>query len=312
MDLDFRKFISKYKIALIIIIGYFLLLLCLSYYVKSNELFEDPIYLTPLIPINDMYVQVDLILLVFVPISALIGGLVGGYLLSPILLFAHKSIFGQKYSYWIQQRPKSQTFGTILRGYFPALLTININSIILFSFPWIIDLILNQEFLERTLIYGSVYTNYYIPGFLVLLMFTISLGTLVFSPTWFLTDAGIMYSHKEKVTETNQLIEVRTVGGRFTDFLRGYAGIGVTLSYLQFLLSYMDEIGGPILSNPINLGAFLLFFFGIPIFLLITILPALIFFDLMKERRLRFIRKIAEKMGIIEFADITIAKVKRD
>jgi hypothetical protein len=121
-----------------------------------------------------------------------------------------------------------------------------------------------------------------------------------------------MYSHKEKEAEQNQLIEVRTVGGRFTDFLRGYAGIGVTLSYLQFLLSYMDEIGGTIVGNPVNLVAFLLFFFGIPIFLLITILPTLIIFDLVKERRLRFIRKIAVKMGIIEFADISIAKVNRN
>ena len=310
MDLGLRKYFSKYKSALIVIFGYYVLLLCLSYYVSSNELFDDPIYLTPLIPSNDMYLQVNLILLVFVPISSAIGGLMGGYLLGPILLFLHKSIFGSKYSYWIQEYPKSKTFGTLFRGYFPALLTININSIILFSFPWMIDLILNQEFLERTLIYGSVYTNYYIPGFLVLLMFTISLGTLVFSPTWFLTDAGIMYSNKEKLSRRNKIVEVRTVGGRFTDYLRGYAGIGVTLSYLQFLLSYMDEIGGPILANPINLVAFLLFFFGIPVFLLIAILPALIILDLMKERRLKFIRKLAENMGITDFADVTLVKVE--
>ena len=126
MDLDSRKFFSKYKSALIVILGYYVLLLCLSYYVSSNELFDDPIYLTPLIPSNDMYVQVNLILLVFVPISSVIGGLVGGYLLGPILLFLHKSIFGAKYSYWIQERPKSKTFGAVFRGYFPALLTINI------------------------------------------------------------------------------------------------------------------------------------------------------------------------------------------
>ena len=128
-----------------------------------------------------------------------------------------------------------------------------------------------------------------------MLLFTICLGTLTFSPTWFLTDAGITYSNKEKVAGTDQLVEVRTVGGRFTDFLRGYAGIGVVFVYLQFLLSYMAEIGGPILANPINLIAFLLFFFGIPIFLLITILPSLIIFDLMKEKRLKFIRSMAEK-----------------
>ena len=253
MNLKLKRFISKYKTALIIIIAYYVLLLCLSYYVESNELFDNPIYLTPIIPSDDMYVQVNLILLIFVPVSALIGGLIGGYLLSPILLFLHRSIFGSRYSYWIQERPKSQNFGAMLQGYFPALLTININSIILFSFPWIIDLILNQEFLERAVIYGSVYTNYYVPGFLVLLMVTISLGTLIFSPTWFLTDAGIIYSNKEKLRGRNKLVEVRTVGGRFTDYLRGYAGIGVALAYLQFLLSYMDELEGAILANPICL-----------------------------------------------------------
>jgi hypothetical protein len=74
----------------------------------------------------------------------------------------------------------------------------------------------------------------------------------------------------------------------------------------------MDELEGAILANPINLIAFLLFFFGIPVFLLITILPALIILDLMKERRLRFIRKIAEKMGVTDFADVTLVKVERE
>ena len=306
------RLISKYKKALIIILAYYILLISLSFYVSTNELFDDPIYLTPLIPSNDMYVQVELILLVFVPFSSLIGGLVGGYFLAPIFLFLHKNIVGSKLFYWIQERPKSHTFGTMIRGYFPALLAININSIILFSAPWMLDLILNKEFARRTLIYGSVYTNFYIPGFLVLLIFTISLGTLVFSPTWFLTDAGIMYSNNEQAKGTDQLIEVRTVGGRFTDFLRGYAGIGVVFVYLQFLLSYMAEIGGPVLANPINLIVFLLFFFGIPIFLLITILPSLIIFDLMKEKRLRFIRSLAEKMGIVDFVDISLEKANRN
>ena len=311
MDSNLRMFISKYKRPLIILLAYYALLLCLSYYVRSSKLFDDPIYLTPFVPSTDMYVQVNLILLVFVPVSALIGGLFGGYFLAPIFLFFHKKILGSKYYYWIQERPKSQTFGIMNRGYFPVLLTININSIILFSIPWIINLILNQEFQERALIYGSVYSNYYIPGFLVLLMFTISLGTLVFSPTWFLTDAGIMYSNNEQAKGTDQLIEVRAVGGRFTDFLRGYAGIGVALSYLQFLLVYMNEISGPILANMINLAAFLVFFFGLPIFLLIAILPSLIILDITKEHRLRFVRKFSKKMGVTDFVKISFEKIKR-
>ena len=95
MDSNLRIFVSRYKRALIIILVYYVLLLCLSYYVRSNELFDDPIYLTPFVPNNDMYVQVNLILLVFVPVSALIGGLFGGYFLAPIFLFLHKKSLDQ-------------------------------------------------------------------------------------------------------------------------------------------------------------------------------------------------------------------------
>ena len=86
MDSNPRMVISKYKRPLIILLAYYVLLLCLSYYVRSSNLFDDPIYLTPFVPSTDMYVQVNLILLVFVPVSALIGGLFGGYFLAPIFL----------------------------------------------------------------------------------------------------------------------------------------------------------------------------------------------------------------------------------
>ena len=97
-------------------------------------------------------------------------------------------------------------------------------------------------------------------------MFTMGLGTLVFSPTWFLTDAGIVYSNEERVTGTDEPVEGRTVGGRFTDFLRGYAGIGVVFSYIQFLSVYFGEQTIP--PNPLDIAVVLLFFLGLPIFLL--------------------------------------------
>jgi hypothetical protein len=249
---------------------------------------------------------VALILLVFAPISALVGGLFGGYFLAPVFLFSHRSLLGSKMLYGIQNRPHPQTFKKIMRGYFPALLAINISSIVLFSAPWILDLILNKELMEMR---GLVHTNIYVPGFLVLLMFTMGLGTLVFSPTWFLTDAGIVYSNEERVAGTDEPVEGRTVGGRFTDFLRGYAGIGVVFSYIQFLSVYFGEQTIP--PNPVDIAVFLMFFLGLPIFLLIAVIPSLIILDITKEHRIRFVRNFAEKMGITDFVKISFEKIKR-
>jgi len=298
----------KYKKALVIIFAYYVLVLCLLVYAYSSAelqaVFNHGNYLTWLIPVYNMWAQIALIFLAFAPISALIGGLVGGYLLAPVFLFIQKNILGSRLLYGIQDRPQPRTFDKISRGWFPTLLAISVNFIILFSAPWLLDLILYLELRE-----GPVYSSLYMPGFIVLLMFTIGLGTLVFSPTWFLTDAGIVYSNKEKVAGSDQPVEGRTVGGRFTDFLRGYAGIGVILSYLQFLSFFYIEKLLPV--DQIGQIGVLVFFLGFPVFVLSATIPALIVLDVTKEHRIRYVRTIAGKMGITDFVEISFEKVHR-
>lgn len=308
IELEIRRSTPKYKKALAIIFAYYVLVLSLLVYAYSSVelqvVFNHGNYLTGLIPIYNMWAQIALIFLAFAPISALIGGLVGGYLLAPVFLFIHKNILGSRLLYGIQDRPQPQTFDKISRGWFPTLLAISINFIILFSTPWVLDLILYLELRE-----GPVYSSVYMPGFIVLLMFTIGLGTLVFSPTWFLTDAGIVYSNREKVARSDQPVEGRTVGGRFTDFLRGYAGIGVVLSYLQFLSFFYIEKLLPI--DPIGQIGVLVFFLAFPVFVLIATIPSLIVLDITKEQRIRYVRTVAGKMGITDFVEISFEKVNR-
>jgi hypothetical protein len=267
--------------------------------------FDRSTYLTPHIPIYNLYAQIALIFLVLVPISALIGGLIGGYFLAPTLLFIHKNIFGRKMLYGIQDRPQPQTFNKLSRLYFPTLLAINIDSILLVSAPWILDLFILKADLK---------VDIYIRGFIVLLMFTIGVGTLVFSPIWFLTDAGIVYSNIEKVLGTDQPVEDRTVGGRVTDFLRGYAGIGTIVPYLTLLSVFFSEYQfavTTIIVNPIGAIATYVFFFGLPIFVAITAIPSLIILDLIKGHRIRFMRGFAEKIGITDFIEISFKKINR-
>jgi hypothetical protein len=309
MDWNIRAFILKYKRALVIVLMNYVLLAGIYVYFASSETFiADPWVrgFTPLIPSNDINVEVILILLVYAPISAFIGGLIGGYLVAPIFLFIHKNILGSKFIYGIQDLPQPKTLRKINRGYFPSLLAININSIVLFSAQWILNFILNKEFLELE---GGIYTTIYVPAFLVLLMFTVGLGTLVFSPTWFLTDAGIVYSNEDRVAGTDEPVEVRAVGGRFTEFVRGYAGLGVVFSYIQFLSVYISEQAIP--PNPLDLVTFLMFFLGLPIFLLIAVIPSLIIFDIMRRHRTCFIRKFAVKLGITKLVKISFKEVNQ-
>ena len=303
MGLKFKSF-SKYKRAIVIIFVYYILFIGLTIYFNLSETYADPMYLTPLIPINNIYVEVALIFLVFAPISALIGGLIGGYILTPVFIFIHKNILGSKLLYGIQERPQPQTFKKMSRGYYPALFSVNLNSIILFSAPWVLDFLLNTEDIALG---GLTYTTLYVPGFFVLVIFTIGFGALIFSPIWFLTDAGIVYSNQLRVSGTDEPVEGRTVGGRFTDFLRGFAGFGVVFSYIQFLLVFISEQIIP--SNPMDIIVFAVLFFGLPIFMIISVIPSLIILNVMKERRIRFVRDVAKRMGISDFVKISFEKI---
>lgn len=303
--------IQKYKKALIIFAVYIVLVIILLQYGSYREAFNhgrtEMGGLTQFIPTNSMYIELMLIFTVLTPLSALIGGLGGGYLLAPAFLVIHKRILGSRMLYGIEDRPQSSTFNKMSRVYYPALFSISVNFIILFSAPWIINQIIRVA-------EGPIYSEIYMPGFLVLSMFTMGLGTLFFSPTWFLTDAGIVYSNVEKVAGTDEPVEGRTVGGRFKELLRGYAGIAVLVSYVRFLSIYVGDVILPAIEEGIMnafdiIGTFV-FFFGTPIFMLIATIPALIILDITKEHRIRFIRSYALRLGISDFVEISFQKVK--
>ncbi len=191
----------------------------------------------------------------------------------------------------------------MFRGYFPALLAVNLATITVFSAPWVLDLILGEEVLALTGVMSKM------PGIVVLLMFTTGLSMMIFAPTWFLNDAGIVYSNKEAVIDTDQPVEVRTVGGRFIDYLRGYAGIGVIWSYAQLLLLYVSEIEAMEIVNAIDLAPAIVFVLGSPVFMLSAPIPALIVLDIIRERRIRFVRNSAKEMGITKFVEVSFEEV---
>jgi hypothetical protein len=155
---------------------------------------------------------------------------------------------------------------------------------------------------------GDLSPDYYTIAFVVLLIVTFTVTSLFFSPTWFLMDSGILYSNKMKLNETNKPLEVRAIGRWYEQFLKGYAGVSVIISYVSFITTFFIAAGN-------NLSLFiitLIMFIPFPIIMIIPTIPALIIIDIMKEKRNSFILNRARKLGITDTMEVSIDLIKKD
>ncbi|MFX1562874.1 MAG: hypothetical protein ACFFDP_06165, partial [Promethearchaeota archaeon] len=135
-------------------------------------------------------------------------------------------------------------------------------------------------------------------GFIVVLVFTSAISSILFSGVWFLNDAGIGYSNKDKVGDTDEILEIRSCGGWFRDLLKGYAGIGAIFTYIILIANLWRsmEIGW---MDPIFISMSFIVI-PIPIYAAMAVLPTIILFELTKAHRIRYMLNVAKKMGITE------------
>ena len=145
---------------------------------------------TPLIPFKNQFYEIFFVFLI-IPLSSTLGALFGGYMLAPLYLLAHKTFY-RKMTYGIQEITPADGFKRAFKGYYPSLMAFNIGFIILYSVPNIMDRIFSPYMIDLVPI-----NMRYIAGNLFLMMFSIGLSMLVFSPGWFLIDAGIVCSTRE-------------------------------------------------------------------------------------------------------------------
>lgn len=281
----------KYRKAFVIFLGVETLIALLVIYGLA---FGQGFDASPLIPLTNVFHEIMFVFVV-IPISSSIGAIVGGYALTPIFLLSHKRIY-RKAIYGIQETDTAKKFKRALQGYYPGLLAFNISSIILFIAPMIRNRLLSPGMLEEApLVYQYIFEN------LFLLMFTIALGMLIFSPGWFLIDAGIVYSTEEQVRGTDRPVEGRTVGGVFNDYLKGYSGFSIAFSYLQILLVSFDDLFGVERVDIVSLIGF----FGIPVYVILTVIPTFILLDLTRDHRIQYVRRVAAKIGITRVVKIS-------
>ncbi len=291
---------SKYKRSIIIFCIYCVFWIALS--IAISRILGFGQNLSPLIPFSDAGMEVGLISILLLPLSSIIGMLVGGYLFSPIFLYLHAKTFRNRYEYGIYIKPEYKKFKFTSQGLFSALMTINISLLLLNldTVRFVLgDFSINPEDLT---------SNEYIVAFVVLLILTIAITNLLFSPAWFLMDSGIMYSNKKKLEETNKPLEIRSIGRWYEQFLKGYAGVSVLISYIEFITIFFIETGH-------NLPLFvitLIMFIPFPIIMIIPTIPALIISDIIKEKRNNYVLKTARKIGIIDTMEVSINLKKND
>jgi hypothetical protein len=233
-------------------------------------------------------------ILIFLLVPPIIFSLLFGYVFSPLFLFLHKIILGRKMQYGIQKREESNQFKKSFRGLFPGLMAMNLS---LFLVPFLKDIIIRD-----TILSVRSEGNITFLSFIFILLITIGPSTGIFAATWFLNDAGICYTNIEKVKKENTLIEVRGVGKWYMYALKGYAGVGVIISFISILLDFLnrtDELF-VIVSDAI-------FSVLTPFILMVAIMPSLLILDYLKDHRVEYIRRWGEKLGIKKVLNVEIS-----
>ena len=304
--------IARYRKYLIIYFVYIVFWIILTFILRSIIFpVGTPISLTRFIPVDDVLVELILVFVLLLPISGIIGTFLGGYILSPIIMVLHKNFYKSSKFYGIQSESSSKKVKLLSSGFYPVLMAINLSFI--FLTPEIISAILDANVISDLTIITKIPVFLRLLAQTILLILTFVASTLFFSPVWLLKDSGIIFTTKEKVENSNEILLIKSIGEWFQTLLKGYAGIGVILTYTlviyDFITLYISNIGQP--GNILNVPSLILWL-GLPFYLIFSIIPAVIVHDLIKRRRINYIRKIADKIGIRDVAIVSFELKKPD
>jgi hypothetical protein len=213
--------------------------------------------------------------------------------------------------YGIQYEKPTQDVKLFSRSFFPVLMAINLSS--LFLTPTVIQFILEADLVAEIdgISKAPVLTRFLAET--ILLMITYGVSTLLFSSVWFLKDSGIIYSNKERLVNSDESFTLKSIGDWLQTMLRSYAGIGSIITYIiiiyDFLTNFISNLGFP--GNILNVPGIILWL-GLPLYLAISLIPALIFNDVIKKSRTSYVRKFGKKIGIKDSVEITFEFRKKE
>ncbi len=305
-----KKRNAKYRNLIIIYVIYVIFWIILTT-VLNNRIAEiRNISLTRLIPINNLPIELALIFILILPLSGLLGLFIGGYLLSPIIMVLHKKLIGSKMFYGVQKKSVLRSEKIFSRSFFPILMAINLSSI--FITPTIFNYVLEADVVNQSGGLMDLSSWISLLAESVLLIVTFGISIFFFSTVWFLKDSGIIYSNKVKIEKSQELFTIKSIGDWFQTILKSYAGIGAIITYMLIVYNFVNTLieytGDPRVF--MNIPSLILWL-GLPFYLVVSLIPALICNDLIKNHRIKFIRNIGEKIGITHAAIISF-ELKED
>jgi hypothetical protein len=263
------------------------------------------------VPVDDVITVLVLVFLVLIPISGIIGALLGGYVLSPIIMILHKLFYKSNKFYGIQYESEDKKFSLLKSGFYPVLMAVNLSFI--FLTPEIISSILEADVIIEIAISLRMPVFIRVLSQTILLIFTFGASTVLFSPVWMLKDSGIVFTTKDKVENSNETLLIKSIGEWFQTLLKGYAGIGVIFTYIfviyDFIILFIANLGYP--GNLLNIPSLFLWL-GLPFYLVFSMIPAAIVHDSLRKRRLSYVRKIANRIGIRDAAIVSFELKKQE
>jgi len=258
--------------------------------------------LSPLIPTEYIIYEQIFLCNFLIPFSGIIGYLLGGYVLAPLFLYVHKKVFGSKLSYGIQKKAKVSDISIFSKSFFPVMLAINIASTMIISSEGFLSDILLSSALD-----GFKFTSSGLAlrrALTLLLTFptAFAISMFFFSSVWFLKNAGIVYSNREKVESVSEPWVIRSVGGYYHTILKGYGGVGVVITFTSFLVSSIASIIGS-MGDVILWLTLILWFTGLFLLVLATI-PSLILNGALREKSASYVMRYAHKMEINQIVEM--------
>ena len=266
----------RYRNAFIFCLVYIVFVILVVFSIPAQLLSETQT--SPILFLSSSPPQIILLFGLYV-VMCLAFGILFGFAFSTLFLIIHKLLYKNKLTYGLNTRPRPEKFKKTFRGIFPTLLALNIALLISES------IMANQRYLFSTTI--------------VVLLFTFGPCLGVFAGIWFLDDAGIGYTNKLNVKDSDDFIEFRSIGSYFMPLIKGYAGISVILEIIQ-LFSLFTTVKGEA-----GIAIIILIFF-IPVFLPLATIPTILLFDRVREKRNEFVLKQARKRGISEPLNYTL------
>jgi len=245
------------------------------------------------------------------PLVILVGGLVGGVLLTPLYLLVHWLVYGRSRFYgFVTVRKPPSIVRWLRRAILPSLFGVQVG---LFLATGLVSAGTAGLVVSEALLSVSSEVSQILLTWTYTLLIGLPVTFALVAATWLLDDAGLVTSNVPLQPSSDggepDLPQVSGVGTWFSRLLKGYAGIAVVLSYAAVMVGAMAQAWQILTYNPAELPFFLgdmITFPLMPVYLMFLSLPLIMGFDLMRGWIQRYVRRLGKRFAITKSLTVAV------